>query len=302
MPATPWARRQSFDSTLYFVNERHMKLHVDHVTLGASRLEALAGAFAAIGLTADYGGLHSNGVTHMSLVAFDDGSYVELVSVMRPGQPSPWWQEHIVHEGGPCAWAVRVPDMDAGAQDLRARDVSVSDPTFMQRKRSDGQMVEWDLAFVGDLGAGAMHPFIINDRTPRELRVPYSESVAGSELTGVHKVVLGVEDAAAASEMFQDTYDLPRPERLSVEEGQLDMAIFPGEPLILISPAAKDSWLVQRLARFGPTPCAFLIGSRDLDASRERPRLGDVQSWGDSRIAWFDGDPLLGRWIGVVAV
>jgi Glyoxalase-like domain len=126
-----------------------MKLQVDHVTLGASRLEALAGAFAANGLAADYGGLHSNGVTHMSQVGFDDGSYVELVSVLRPGQPSPWWQEHIVHEGGPCA---------------------------------------------------------------------------------------------------------------------------------------------------------FLLGSRDVDASRERCRLGEVQSWGDVSVAWFDGDPLLGRWLGVIAV
>ena len=43
-----------------------MKLTVDHVTLGASRLEALANAFAAAGLAAGYGGLHSNGITHMS--------------------------------------------------------------------------------------------------------------------------------------------------------------------------------------------------------------------------------------------
>ena len=122
-----------------------MKLEIDHVTLGASRLEALAGAFAAASLAADYGGLHSNGITHMSQVAFDDGSYVELVSITRPGQPSPWWQEHIVREGGPCAWAVRVEDVDGEVQRLRARGVTVGDPTCMQRKRTDGQAVEWDL-------------------------------------------------------------------------------------------------------------------------------------------------------------
>jgi len=281
---------------------RNMKLEIDHVTLGASRLEALAGAFAAIGLAADYGGLHSNGVTHMSQVAFDDGSYVELVSVLRPGQPSPWWWEHIVHEGGPCAWAVRVEDVDAEVQRLTARGVTVGDATHMQRKHPIGQTVEWDLAFVGDLGAGAMHPFIIKDRTPRELRVPESESVAGSELTGVHRVVLGVEDVTAASEIFQDAYDLPSPDRLSADQGELNMAIFPGEPLILVSPATQDGWLAKRLAQFGPTPCAFLLGSRDLDASRERSRLGEVQSWGDVSVAWSDGDPLLGRWLGVVAI
>ena len=162
--------------------------------------------------------------------------------------------------------------------------------------------MEWDLAFVGDLGAGAMHPFIIKDRTARELRVPDSESVAGSELTGVHRVVMGVDDVAAASEIFQDAYDLPPPHRSSVEDGRLNMALFPGEPLILISPATQDGWLARRLAQFGPTPCAFFLGSRDLDASRERSRLGEVQSWGDVRVAWFDGEPLLRRWLGIVAV
>ncbi len=279
-----------------------MKLEIDHVTLAASRLEALAGAFAAIGLAADYGGMHSNGVTHMSQVGFDDGSYVELVSVLRPGQPSPWWQEHIVHEGGPCAWAVRVEDVDGEVQRLRARGVTAGDAAHMQRRRPVGQTVEWDLAFVGTLGAGAMYPFVIKDRTPRELRVPGSESVTGSELTGVHRVVLGVEDVAAASEIFQDAYNLPPPDRMSAEQGELNLALFPGEPLILMSPAAQDGWLAERLALFGPTPCAFLLGSRDLDASRERSRLGEVQSWGDGSVAWFDGHPLLGRWLGIVAV
>lgn len=279
-----------------------MSLVIDHVTLAASRLEALASAFAAAGLAADYGGLHSNGITHMSLVAFDDGSYVELISVARPGQPAPKWQEHIVHEGGPCAWAVRVEDVTDEVQRLKSRGVSVADAAAMERKRPDGQLVEWESAFVGDHGAGAMHPFIIKDRTPRELRVPVSKSVSDSELTGVHKVVLGVTDVAAASEIFQDAYDLPPPERLRSDDGELDMALFPGRPLMFISPATSSGWLAERLEVFGPTPCAFLLGSRDLEASRQRSRLGPAQSWGDLSIAWCEGDPLLQRWFGVVAV
>ncbi len=80
------------------------------------------------------------------------------------------------------------------------------------------------------------------------------------------------------------------------------MALFPGEPLILISPATQDGWLARRLARFGPTPCAFFLGSRDLGASRQRSKLGEMQSWGDARIAWFEREPLLRRWLAIVAV
>ena len=279
-----------------------MKLEIDHVTLGASRLEALAGAFAAIGLKADYGGLHANGVTHMSQVAFDDGSYIELISVLRPGQPSPWWKDHIIREGGPCSWAVRVADLQAEAQRLSASGVRVAEASRMSRKRSDGQMVDWELAFVGEQGPGAMLPFIIKDRTPRALRVPKSKSVADSELTGVHKVILGVDDVSVVAELFQDAYDLPTPERSRVEDSQLDVALFPGEPLVLISPSTEDSWLAKRLARFGPTPCAFLIGSRDLDASSKRPRIGKLTRFGDIEVAWFDRDPLLGRWLGIAPV
>lgn len=279
-----------------------MQLVVDHVTLGASRLEALASAFAANGLTTEYGGMHSNGVTHMSLVSFDDGSYVELISVARPGQPAPWWNEHIVHEGGPCAWAVRVGDVAAEAERLARRGITVSDVAHMERSRPDGQLVAWDLAFPGDLGKGAMFPFIIEDSTPRELRVPSSEGVAGSELSGIAGVVLGVEDAGAAAEMFQEAYDLPAPARTRSEDGRLDMASFDGEPVTLVAPTTREGWLAERLARFGHTPCAFLIGSRDLDATRERARLGEVRSWGGGSVAWLEGDPLLGRWLGVVPV
>jgi hypothetical protein len=71
---------------------------------------------------------------------------------------------------------------------------------------------------------------------------------------------------------------------------------------VLISPSTEDSWLAKRLARFGPTPCAFLIGSRDLDASHKRPRIGKLTRFGDIEVAWFDRDPLLGRWLGIAPV
>ncbi|NIR61627.1 MAG: VOC family protein, partial [Gammaproteobacteria bacterium] len=86
-------------------------------------------------------------------------------------------------------WAVRADDVVAEAGRLRSRGVTVGHVTPMERRRPDGQTVAWDLAIVGDHGAGAMHPFIISDRTPRALRVPPSEDLAGSELTGIVGVV-----------------------------------------------------------------------------------------------------------------
>jgi len=87
-----------------------MSLRVDHVTIAGSHLASLEQAFTGVGLKPAYGGPHSNGITHMDLLSFADGSYIELISTLEPGQTSPLWHAHIAGDGGPCAWAVGVDD------------------------------------------------------------------------------------------------------------------------------------------------------------------------------------------------
>lgn len=276
-----------------------MKLRIDHVTLAASRLEPLASAFARAGLATEYGGLHSNGVTHMSLLGFDDGSYVELISTHRPQQPAPWWHAHISTDGGPCAWAVRVADVGAEAERLRALGVRVDGPTLHRRSRPDGGEVQWDLAYVGDHGPGAMHPFIIKDRTPRELRVSPSPSVHDSELSGVAMVILGVPDAAEASREFRRLYGLSEPEPVASTTLGAGALMFSDAPLALASPP-PESWIADRLRRYGPTPCAYLVASRDLDASAARLPLGAQERLGGRRLAWIDIEEMRGLRLGVL--
>ena len=83
-------------------------LAIDHATLAARELEPLSDLFRRLGLDPVYGGTHSNGITHMAVLGFPDGSYLELISTLQPGQPSPWWEQAIHTSAGPCAWAVRV--------------------------------------------------------------------------------------------------------------------------------------------------------------------------------------------------
>ncbi len=277
-----------------------MSLSIDHVTLAASRLESIATAFARAGLASEYGGLHSNGVTHMSLLGFDDGSYIELISTHRPQQPAPWWNEHISTVGGPCAWGVRVEDVGAEAERLRALAVRVDGPNLHRRNRPDGVEVQWDLAYVGDHGAGAMHPFIIRDRTPRALRVAPSPSVHDTELSGVAMVVLAVPDAAEACQELRRVYGLAQPEPTASAMLDAPLLVFPGAPLALVSPETDEGWLAERLRRYGPSPCAYLIGSRDLDASAERLSLETKDRVGGRRIAWFEAEDMRPFGLGVL--
>ncbi|MCB0213193.1 MAG: VOC family protein [Anaerolineae bacterium] len=276
-------------------------LTVDHVTIAGSTLAALENAFADIGLTTDYGGPHSNGITHMSLLGFDDGSYIELISSMQPGQKDQaFWGEHIVGDGGPCAWAVYMDDVAAEAERMRALGVTVKGPNYYHRRRPDGQLVEWNLAFLGDKGAGATLPFIIKDITPRSLRVQPSASVTNSLLTGIAQVIIGVRSLPETSQEFERFYLWERSQNTKDRQFEANLVHFPKTPVTLAAPLAEDDWLAERLARFDESPCAYLIGTTDMEAAGQQFDLLPPVAWFGQRVAWFDRDRLNGVRLGLI--
>jgi hypothetical protein len=276
-----------------------MSLKIDHVTLASSDLKTLEQVFARAGLATDYGGPHSNGVTHMSLLGFDVGSYIELISTLEPGQAAPWWGQHIAGNGGPCAWAVEAGDVAAEAARIAALGIPVRGPNAMTRQRPDGVQIEWDLAFVGEKQPGATLPFLIKDRTPREWRVQPSASVTGTDLTGVAKVVLGVHDLDRAVDVFRRVYGWPAPgTQDDVNLGRL--AHFPGTPVLLAAPLRPNNFLAERLRRFDESPCAFLIGARNLYAASNQLGLGTISSWFGRQIFWFDAPRRHGILLGLI--
>jgi hypothetical protein len=276
-------------------------LKIDHVTIAGSTLASLEQGFAAVGLPTEYGGPHSNGVTHMALLGFEDGSYIELISSLEPNpQETFFWSQQIAGNGGPCAWAIQSDDVVAETARLAAAGITVKGPVYMHRRRPDGALVEWDLAFLGDLAAGATLPFIIKDITPRERRVQPSAGVTG-RLTGVAMVILGVENLADTIELFRRVYGWSVPQFKEDVVFKARLAHFAGTPVTLASPLAKNDWLAERLARFGPSPCAYLLSSVDFEAASRDFGLMSAQEWFGRRAAWFDPAKLNGIKLGVIA-
>lgn len=276
-------------------------LRIDHVTIAGAELAKLEQSFAGVALVTDYGGPHSNQITHMALLGFNDGSYIELISTLQPGQKeTAFWGEHIIGNGGPCAWAVQVDDVAAEAARVATVGIPVSGPFYYQRRRPDGVLVEWDLAFLDDKGAGAMLPFIIKDITPREWRVQPSASVANAPLTGVTTVLLGVPNLPAAVTLFRKVYGWPEP--LVQEEPALGarLAHFAGTPVVLAAPLAEQGELPARLARFGPSPWANLLGTPDFEAACAQFMLTPAGRWFNRPVAWFDSDRLHGIRLGII--
>lgn len=284
------------------------KLSIDHVTIAGPILASLEQAFAEAGLATEYGGPHSNGITHMALLGFPDGSYIELISVMEPGQSEAvFWGKHIDGNGGPCAWAIRVDDIAAEAARVAALGVTVKGPAYYNRRRPDGILVEWELAFLGDKGAGAVLPFLIQDITPRELRVRPSASVMpktgpnndDGQLRGVARVILGVENLDMTIELFQHVYSWPEPDLKEDAAFGARLAYFVDTPVILAAPLAGHDWLSKRLAHFGESPCAYLLETNNLEAVCRRFQLEQPARWFESQVAWFEPTRLAGIKLGV---
>ena len=195
---------------------------------------------------------------------------------------------------------------------MRALGIPVRGPMPSGRTRPDGQPIEWDFAFVGEGEPGATLPFLIADRTPRELRVRPSASVSGTELTGIELVVLGVPDLAQGEDLFRRVYDWNGVRRHDDRSFGAALAHVPGTPVVLAAPltakapasgdaAQAENWLARRFAQFGPSPCAYLIGTRDMAASKARLPLVDGGRWFGREVAWIDPARVLGLRLGVVA-
>lgn len=239
-------------------------MRIDHVTIAGRDLATLEGRLRSVGLESIYGGAHSNGATHMSITAFADGSYIELISTIEPQVEGEfWWSRFIAEDAGLCAWAVGVEDIGAEAARIAELGVHVRGPMPMGRKRPDGRAAEWDLAYLGDGEPGQLLPFLIEDRTRRDARVP---APTAEDIGGIAAVVLGVPDLEPAASLFERVFGWPVVSETEDDEFGAKFAYLGGGPAILAAPAAPG-WLSERISRFGPAPCAILLDAPDAEAT-----------------------------------
>ena len=262
---TPPERRQPSDIGA------EVAFQIDRVVLAWAHLEALAGAFASVGLATDYGGIHTNRVTHMATLGFVDGSYLELISVRQPGQQAPVWQHHIATNGGICAWSVSVGDVHRISDRLRRRSgCPWTAPGHRAAAVPTASTIESELAFVGAEGMGSLHPFMITDRTPRE------ESGAGRGLRSTAADLRVSELGRARSSRRRDPGDrvparlrrrragghrrrcVPRPHGAASRRAGGDH----------VSGHRRRLGRPKRLGTYGPTPCACLVRSTNMATSR----------------------------------
>jgi hypothetical protein len=277
-----------------------MALHLDHVAFAGRDLDALRSAATDVGLPTAYGGEHGTGTTHMAVVGFPDGSYLELIGPTAGTDPmdAGFWPGHLAADAGPAGWCLDVPRVADEAKRAIDADVRVDGPHEASRTRPDGTLVEWEMCFEGP-DEDERLPFVIADRTPREYRVTTHPDLADGPLTGVGRVVLAVRDREASASLFARRHRLATP--VSASGPFEGFTLVPGSPLGFV--AASDSQACgERIERVGEGPCAYLLGTDDYEAASARFSLTDAVPFGpdgERRVAWFDHETFRGR-LGVV--
>jgi Glyoxalase-like domain len=263
-------------------------LKIDHATVAGSDLKKMQAALAAVGLPSVYGGAHTNHTTEMALISFPDGSYLELMGIQPGADPQlvaeHVWSRFLSGDAGPCAWAVREPDIAAEVRRLEAAGVPVSSPVKSGRRRPDGVQLDWQTSDVGARGRGTFFPFLIQDFTSRDQRAFPQGKPTSRDFRGVGKIVIAVKNLDEAIARYHQAYAVPPPLKQVDKDFGAHLAQLSGAPVILAQPLGADSWLNQRLDRFGEAPCAFLLSA----GAGKKFRAASKARWFGAEVEWFD--------------
>jgi hypothetical protein len=276
-----------------------VELKIDHVTIAGTRLGEMREAFsAAVGVPTEYGGPHSNRATEMALASFPDGSYLELMGIQQGADPATvaahTWGRFLRENAGPCAFALRVTDVNAEIQRLTHAGIRVGEPETSGRTRPDGVALSWETADAGPGPRGSFFPFLIRDITPRQNRVYPSGKPTSTRFGGVGLVVIGVRSLEESIAEYRKAFQLPEPKRQRDEAFGGDLAWFEGTPVALAAALTPGSWLAHRIAQYGDSPCAFVLTTTSGMKGRTPSNwFGRPLYWVDSvKLGWH-----LGAWL-----
>lgn len=279
-----------------------MDLQIDHVTICGRDLAQMRNSFAELGLATEYGGAHANGLTHMALAGFEDGSYLELIAPLNLSDLSVFnratgmmtgWLPLMLGDAGPGAWAIRANRIHQVAERLRRKGIEVRGPERGGRRKPDGTKLEWETALLGTEPAGSLLPFMIEDYNDRDSRVGPFTASREEGYRGIAAVIVAVEDLSGAVALFQSAFGGDAPSQMEDPRFEARIAHLFGTPVILASPLHPSSPVRTRLQQFGEGPLGFLFSKIRTETSEQ------TSHWFGRRIQWLPGNAQMGL-LGVV--
>ena len=205
-----------------------MPFQLDHIVIAVSDLARAVADYRALGFTVLEGGVHASGATHNALIVFADGTYLELLA--RTGAaPAPEtldFSPMLARGEGLCGFALRADQLTALSAALRARGVRTSEPYRGARQRPDGAHLAWHLVLIDD----GFAPFLIEDLTPRTLRVPDDPALTthANGVRGISGIELVTPELAVAQARYSallnaqpEPEDMPAFRAFTLQDAQL---------------------------------------------------------------------------------
>jgi catechol 2,3-dioxygenase-like lactoylglutathione lyase family enzyme len=246
-----------------------MATQIDHIVIAVRNLDEASRDYAEAGFNVLPGGEHTGGATHNALVTFNDGAYFELIAFTQPDQePNPphrWWSKLAKGEGL-VDYAVLSEDLAQEAAEIQDRGAAIDGPHDGGRIRPDGQRVAWRTLRSSDSDDGL--PFIIDDLTPRPLRVPNgTSSQHPGDFNSVAGLTIVVADLAGAERAYADVLGTKGEEVTSTIPGAGSARRFSvGDHWVeLVEPDATESALRTQLETRGSGPFEITLNGSGTD-------------------------------------
>ena len=190
---------------------------IDHIVIAVRDLDTAIANYAQLEFTVVPGGRHPVG-THNALIAFTDGSYIELIAFYEANPEHRWWAP-LQRGGGLVDFCMETDDLTADTVAFRKAGILIDDPRPLTRKRPDGYLLRWVLSIPRE-GHRGVAPFLIQDETPREERVP-RDMAHRNRVTGIGAVTVAVADIGPVRSWYAGVLGQPGQE---IQRDDLDAA------------------------------------------------------------------------------
>lgn len=233
---------------------------IDHLVIAVRDLDTAVKDYRALGFTVVPGGRHPAAVgTHNALIAFQDGAYLELIAFYAPNTGHRWWAP-LERGGGLVDFCVQTDDLAGDTAAFRAAGVEIADPVPQARTRPDGYELHWVFSLAQGAHRGVA-PFIIQDRTPRDERVP-RERAHPNGVAGIAGVTVAVEALAPVRDWYARALGRPGEDgrRDDLPAAAVRFALGP-HTLELAAPERGRGPLPAWLAARGASPYAATLRS-----------------------------------------
>jgi catechol 2,3-dioxygenase-like lactoylglutathione lyase family enzyme len=224
---------------------------IDHVVIAVPELEEARAHYGGVGFKVVPGGKHSIG-THNALIAFPDGTYIELIAFLTPSTNHPWYKA-LQTGGGLVDFCMMTDDLEGDVAAIVRAGAAMGAPSAMTRKRPDGYELSWELSIPSSPWNGRL-PFLIRDHTPRSERVP-REHEHRNGIAGIRGVTVAVTDPEATAMIYRGVLGTAGEK---IERHDLDaegMAFAIGAHRIeLVAPKSDSSPIAKWIRAHGESP------------------------------------------------